>query len=765
MARPSTTTMSSKTTTSTTTLTSPTETSTTTWTSTTALTTTTESSTTVTRTPTITSKPISSTVSSGTTLMDTTGPFNTTLTETSSTSYTRDSVTSSSTVTISSGTSTLTSTITETSSTSYTSDSVTSSSTVTISSGTSTLTSTITSTTTPLYVVVGAMKFESSGTPDEVTYVMTSHLSNVLGVAGEQVIVYVTAEVYRMLSLARRLSSVWNVDFEITAPEYAARQVLDLTIGIVNDSANFTSSMQAAFESRGMNLTASSFDMATPSIKPVTVTQTTVSGTSTSTTATSITATSNTSVSSTTATSTLSRSTVTSTSSATTRTTTATRNTRSSTSATSGASTTGTRSTSATSTTSVHRTTGTSSTTRSSTSATSPTTPSSTTGTGSTTLSSTSASSTTSGHSTTETSSATHSSTSSTTASSPSETSTSETSNTEVGITTASDNAALSRVVGSIVLLFEGPDAAGDSPEGEQVLSSIGATISQVVDVPASDVSVWSADSRRLHARLRATTRRLSRSILEVEFSIDVLAGASAAVQASLDGVDMNSFTSMLQRNLDSNVGEDVYSVQVLAITSVVVDASGATPIGADHGQESSSIFIFVVFGLGCCIGCEFPALALFLRRRRLQRGALATEQGRRNGRAAPGGGLAERGRLPEVPRPPHERHERGPVPVSICLPPVDVYEAQAEWATPPARVFDEPDGLVITLAPSRTHGGAPVELPASVPPLVPPSRPCPVRLPEAMSLPTPSSRPPPVTVTSMVEPSREFSVELSIPV
>jgi len=155
------------------------------------------------------------------------------------------------------------------------------------------------------------------------------------------------------------------------------------------------------------------------------------------------------------------------------------------------------------------------------------------------------------------------------------------------------------------------------------MLNSVGLTISQVVGIPASYVSAWFAESRRL----RAATRQLTGGILEVEYSIYVPVDSFAdspdidVAEATLNSVNFSSFTSLLQDNIDSNFGEAVYSVSVLAIEAVVVEDLHAIPAEPDDTQASaSSVLIIIAIGIGCCIGSLLMILTLFSRRRRALR-------------------------------------------------------------------------------------------------------------------------------------------------
>jgi hypothetical protein len=166
------------------------------------------------------------------------------------------------------------------------------------------------------------------------------------------------------------------------------------------------------------------------------------------------------------------------------------------------------------------------------------------------------------------------------------------------------------------VLQFADPDAVWSSQESDKILNSVALTISEVVGMPTSYVTARFAESRRL----KAATRQLSTGVLAVEYSIHVPADSAAtvpdagAVEASLDSVDVIIFTSLLQRFIDSSVGEDVYSIQVLAITSRVDGAPDAVPEGFDDTEGLPSFFIIV--GVGCCVGFEFPIMALCWRAR-----------------------------------------------------------------------------------------------------------------------------------------------------
>jgi hypothetical protein len=232
------------------------------------------------------------------------------------------------------------------------------------------------------------------------------------------------------------------------------------------------------------------------------------------------------------------------------------------------------------------------------------------------------------------------------------------------------------QVIGYIKLLLAGPDAVQRSPQAEEVLEPIGLTISQVVGVPARYVSVWFAESRRL----KAATRQLSGSDVEVGFSIDVPADSAAdvpdagAVEASVDSVDVNALTSLLQENIDSHVGEGLYSVQVTVLGVKSDDAGSFVPDGSDDaGSSPSSPIVFFLAAVFFCIAFQFPFVALFWRLRRLR---LQHEESNpaRSGRAplspeAPGptpeeydqaksghakcGGVLNWTPLPEAPRPP----------------------------------------------------------------------------------------------------------------
>jgi len=198
------------------------------------------------------------------------------------------------------------------------------------------------------------------------------------------------------------------------------------------------------------------------------------------------------------------------------------------------------------------------------------------------------------------------------------------------------------------------------------ILNSVGLTISQVVGLPASYVTVWFKESRRL----KAVTRELSSGAIEVKYGIDAPADSIAAfpdvgaVEAIMDSVDVSSFASLLQDNIDSNVGVGEYSVQVLAITSIAVEAEVAesAPEGSDDTVSSSTATLFIIGGVGCCVGCQIPILVLFWRVRSRRAARPGPEE---NGPAQ--GGLAKRGRgaqgvqLPDAPSPPPERPELAP--------------------------------------------------------------------------------------------------------
>ncbi|CAK0862469.1 unnamed protein product [Prorocentrum cordatum] len=187
------------------------------------------------------------------------------------------------------------------------------------------------------------------------------------------------------------------------------------------------------------------------------------------------------------------------------------------------------------------------------------------------------------------------------------------------------------QVSGSIEFWFSDPDAVRSGAEAEKLLVSVGVTISQVVGMPASYVSVWFAEGSR---RLGAATRRLAGGILEVRYSIYVPSDIDAEslgiddAEASLNSVSVSSFTSLLQKNIDSNFGEAVYSVSVLALDAVVVDDVHTVPAEPDERQGSaSSVLIIIVIGVGCCLGSVFISVMLFSRRRR--RWALRLERDR----------------------------------------------------------------------------------------------------------------------------------------
>jgi len=165
-----------------------------------------------------------------------------------------------------------------------TSTSGTSSATRTTATATSTTQST---TTTPLYVVTSSMSFESSGTEDEVTDVVTSHLSNYFGVDDDQLSVSVAS------SSARSVSSSWDVEFEVVAPIDSAEQLFNATSQVVANPSNFTSALQSSFQLQGLDMVETSLGVTPPEIKIITATVTTVSKTRTSTTASSGTTTSN----------------------------------------------------------------------------------------------------------------------------------------------------------------------------------------------------------------------------------------------------------------------------------------------------------------------------------------------------------------------------------------------------------------------------------------------------------------------------------------
>lgn len=123
-------------------------------------------------------------------------------------------------------------------------------------------------------------------------------------------------------------------------------------------------------------------------------------------------------------------------------------------------------------------------------------------------------------------------------------------------------------MVGSFLLLFADPDAVRSSPEeAEKILSSVGLTISQVVGMPASDVSVWLAEGSR---KLEPAARQLSASAFEVEYSIECRREMHD-VKASLDSVSVDSLTSLLQEIIASSVGEEAYTVQVRAFSAKVL--------------------------------------------------------------------------------------------------------------------------------------------------------------------------------------------------
>lgn len=171
------------------------------------------------------------------------------------------------------------------------------------------------------------------------------------------------------------------------------------------------------------------------------------------------------------------------------------------------------------------------------------------------------------------------------------------------------------------MLLFADPDVARGSPDADKILIAVGLTISEVAGVDASHVTVWFAEARRLAT---AAARRLPAGALEVEYGIDVPAESAAAVpdvgaiEASLGNVDVSYFTSLLQQNVDSNVGEDLYSVQVLAITSYAIGAPDAPlEVSDDTESSSSTTVIYIIVGVAFFVGLEIPILALCWRMRR----------------------------------------------------------------------------------------------------------------------------------------------------
>jgi hypothetical protein len=176
------------------------------------------------------------------------------------------------------------------------------------------------------------------------------------------------------------------------------------------------------------------------------------------------------------------------------------------------------------------------------------------------------------------------------------------------------------QLVGSIVLLVAAdPDALRNSPEGEKLLDSCLLTLSRVVGMPASYISVWFEESRRL----REASRQLSRSVLELGYSIAVPedgdAGVSdiAAAEAELDSINVSTFESMLQENIDSSVGTGLLSVSVLTITADVVDTPGAPASASDDIQGAYTI-VFISLGVGCCPVLALVCWSLLLRRRAL---------------------------------------------------------------------------------------------------------------------------------------------------
>ncbi|CAK0882499.1 unnamed protein product [Prorocentrum cordatum] len=206
--------------------------------------------------------------------------------------------------------------------------------------------------------------------------------------------------------------------------------------------------------------------------------------------------------------------------------------------------------------------------------------------------------------------------------------STTESSNTPTTVSTASIRAP-PQIIGSIGLLFVDPEAVRNGPDALKVLNSLGATIAQVVGTSASYVSTWFAESRRL----RAPTRGLSSGSLVVEYSVSVPADAPAdipdlaAMQASLDSVDISSFTSLLQANIDVEVGDGVYEVAVTGITAIAINVPSVTlpeaedRIDAGLEVEANSIIVGIVISGVVFIGCGSLLLLLGWRSHRRQAG------------------------------------------------------------------------------------------------------------------------------------------------
>ncbi|CAK0790603.1 unnamed protein product [Prorocentrum cordatum] len=211
---------------------------------------------------------------------------------------------------------------------------------------------------------------------------------------------------------------------------------------------------------------------------------------------------------------------------------------------------------------------------------------------------------------------------------------TTEVSTTRTTTTTIQDSTTLStastlappQITGSIEITGIDPVAVRNGPDAGKLLTSVGLTIAQVTGTPARYVTTWFAKLRRL----MAASRGLSTAVLVVEYSISVPADVPAdipdiaATQASLDSVDVNSFTSLLQANLDAQVGGEVYVVTVTGVTSIIIEDPGAAlPEGgnADNSEEDApEIIVGIVVSSAVVLVCGSLALCQVLRRHRRQR-------------------------------------------------------------------------------------------------------------------------------------------------
>lgn len=169
--------------------------------------------------------------------------------------------------------------------------------------------------------------------------------------------------------------------------------------------------------------------------------------------------------------------------------------------------------------------------------------------------------------------------------------------------------------------------AVQNGPNAEKVLTSVGLTIAQVAGTPASYVSTWFAEFRRLRARY---SRGLSGAVLVVEYSISVPTDAPdgvpdiAAAQASVESADFSSLTTLLQANLDSEVGDGAYAVTVTGITATAINVASPTPPegGHDGGPEGGAAPIAVgiaVVSAALLLGCGSLVVVLVWRRYRRQ--------------------------------------------------------------------------------------------------------------------------------------------------